>query len=150
VFFSLEQATQEQAMSSFVMRHPVDGSDVEIKNPLRAEHVEVGRLLWYAGLTSISGWDCPAIITRVNGQRQFRVRSLDDMKEQDQWYSAGCNKHSPTSRQTMRIPKPEEVRIYLEKRHALLVENIADAKADLASAEAALAHFDELRTSLTI
>lgn len=137
-------------MSSIITRDPIDGSEVEIKNPLRAEHVEVGRLLWYSGNTSMFSWDCPAVITQVNDQREFRVRSLDDMKEQDHWYSSDCDKDMSPSRRTMRIPDPDDVRTYLEKQHELLVENVAEAKTDLASAEADLAYFDEVRATLSI
>ncbi len=129
-------------MSSITMRDPVDGSPVEIKNPLRPEHIEVGRLLWYSGITSTSSWDCPAVITQIDEKGRFRVRSLDDMREQDQWYEANCTKHTPSSRQSMRLVEVETIRTYLEKRRQSLLKNIQGFETALQSAKDHLERFD--------
>lgn len=134
---------------SFTMTHPVSGKPLTIENPLTAEHIKEGALLWYWGFTSIGGWDCPAIITQVNEKRRrFKVRSLDDMREQDQWYSFGCTKNSETSRQTMRVASAEEVKTYMDARRVRLTDRITNAKADVTRAESDLARFDEFVDSI--
>lgn len=134
---------------SFTTIHPVSGEPLTIENPLTAKHIKVGALLWYWGFTSTCGWDCPALITQVDEKRRrFKVRSLDDMREQNPWYSFGCTRNSDSSRQTMRVASVEEVRIYLEKRRVHLIDLVKDAKIDLSGAEFNLTHFDEFAASI--
>ena len=134
---------------AFVTKHPVSGEPLTIENPLTEEHIKPGALLWYWGFTSMSGCDCPAVITQVNEKlRQFKVRSLDDMREQHQWYSFGCTTDSETSRQTMRVASPEEVKAYLEAQRIQLTDRVTDAKADVTRAESSLAHFDQFVGSI--
>jgi len=136
---------------SLTIRHPINGSDVVIENPLLQEHIQEGRLLWYWGFTSTGSWNCPAIITRVSKRlRGFRVRSLDDMREQRQWHPFSCRESSPTSRQTMRLASDEEVRNYLIDRRTELDRTLRDASHAQALAEEAIANFDKVRATLPL
>lgn len=138
-------------MATLVIQHPISGKDITIENPLMAEHVEVGRLLWYWGFTSVSGWNCPAIITQVDEKkRRFRVRSLDDMKEQDQWYDFATGKGAPTSRMTMRLATTEEVRTYLEAQLAHLREEETSAQRAHERAQKAVMDFERERSLLSV
>lgn len=92
----------------------ITGEPEVIENPLNAENVEIGRLLWYHGFTSTFRWNCPAIITWVDKKaRVFRVRSMDDMLEQDQEYDFDFAEGLPYSRKTMRVASETEVEEYL-------------------------------------
>ena len=133
------------------IRDEISGELIVIQNPLLAEHIKVGTLLWYQGYTSISGWNCPAIITRVDkGKKRFRVRSLDDMMEQEEWYEFSISKHSSGSRQTMRLVEAAEVKAYLEQRRPRLQQVVEEKKSSLQRAEASLEHFDSILASLKI
>ena len=134
---------------SLTFQHPVDGSDVVIENPLLPEHIQTGRLLWYWGFTSLSEWNCPAVITKVNSaEKKFRVRSLDDMREQREIYDFVCDQNSSTSRKTMRLASKAEVRRYLLKRRTGLERNLSNAKNALSSAKKAVSKFDRVRDAL--
>ncbi len=136
---------------SITIQDGISGEPVVIERPLLAEHIEVGRLLWYNGFTSGGRWNCPAIITNVNNKRKrFRVRSLDDMIEQFDWYEFSISKNSPESRQTMRLVEPAEVKAYLEQRRRRLQETVEDAKASLQRTEATLGNFDSIVATLNI
>lgn len=138
-------------MTSLAMKHPISGRPITIENPLLAEHVEVGRLLWYWGFTSVLRWDCPAIITKVDKKkRAFKVRSLDDMKEQDQWFTFSTEEHSPTSRMTMRVVTSEEVASYLDAHGKHLKEDAALAKRAYERAEKAVQNFNSQRAALKL
>ena len=109
---------------SITIEDEITGKPVVIERPLLAEHVKVGQVLWYNGFTSTGRWDCPAIITRVNKKKQFRVRSLDDMVEQHEWYESDATKDMAGSRKTMRIIEPSDVKEYLEKRRLVFEHDI--------------------------
>lgn len=134
---------------AFHTTHPVSGKPLTIENPLTAKHIRIGALLWYWGFTSAGSWDCPAIITQISEKRrQFKVRSLDDMIEQDQWYRFGYNKNSDTTRQIMRTASAQEVKKYPDGRRIRLTENVEDAKSRVTRAETALIHFDQFVGSI--
>ncbi|MEK7602169.1 MAG: hypothetical protein AAB472_01675 [Patescibacteria group bacterium] len=136
---------------TLTVRNPVDGSAILIEEPLLGKHVQVGRLLWYSGITSMSGWDCPAIITEVDTENQkFRIRSLDDMREQEQWYEFDINEHSCTSRQMMRLTSPELVTEYLIPQRVRLKQAVLCKQASFEEAEKLLAHFDEIHATLNL
>jgi len=136
---------------SFEFEHPIDGSPVVIEHPLLPEYIQEGRLLWYWGFTSVSGWDCPAVITEVDTKNQkFKVRSLDDMKEQRQLYSFICDKGSPTSRKTMRLASKEEVASYLDERQASLKKRIRYAGRKATSSRGQLNEFEKQRAALSL
>lgn len=136
---------------SITVTHPISGEPVVIENPLLKEHVHVGRVLWYSGATSCGRWDCPAIITRVNKNgSQFKVRSLDDMREQDPWYGSTLTKHATDGRKMMYIPSPESVLTFLEKRRQLLVDSIERAKDFVLRGESVLVTFDTFRATLSL
>ncbi len=104
----------------------ISGKPRVIENPLLAEHVVPGTYFWYNGFTSIGSWSCPAVITKVDAKkRRFRVRSLDDMREQNQWYDFDVDKDSSASRQTMRLVPFERVQLYLVQRKKRLKQDIA-------------------------
>lgn len=126
------------------IRDEISGKPVVIENPLLAEHVEVGRFLAYSGYTSVGQWNCPAVITKVDRtKKQFRVRSLDDMIEQDQWYGFSTENDHTGSRSTMRLIERPDVDAYLERRRESLTESVEEAKRDVVAAEAKLATFDK-------
>lgn len=136
---------------SITITDEISGKPVVIERPLLAEHIKVGQVLWYNGFTSVGHWDCPAIITRVNqSKKQFRVRSLDDMVEQDQWYPFSADKDPSGSRKTMRVVEPSEVKAYLDAQRPALVKAVEDKKASLQRAGAKLKHFDEILATLKI
>lgn len=136
---------------TLILKDQVSGKPIEIQKPLLPEHVEVGRLIWYTGMTSTFSWDCPAIITWVDEKRKlFRVRSLDDMREQTQEYPFRNRSEYADSRGSMRLTTPEDVDAYLAGRRIRMEESVEDAKASVASREKALAHFDEIRATLKI
>ncbi len=115
--------------------------------PVTKEHIKVGALIWYSGRTSQFYWSCPAVITKVYPRRRtFKVRSLDDMREQDQEYNFDPNDGAPDSRLSMRLSNSAEVAAYLKERHVGSKESVTDAERRLASAKAADQLFeDELR-----
>ena len=135
---------------SITIEDEITGKPVVIENPLLAEHIKVNQVLWYNGFTSTGSWDCPAIITRVNKKKQFRVRSLDDMVEQHEWYESDTSKDMAGSRKTMRIIEPSVVKEYLEKRRPVLEQDIEFAKDDFLRAEDALKRFDDILATLNI
>lgn len=138
-------------MPSITVRDEISGQPRIIENPLLAEHVKTGCLLWYDGTTSIGRWDCPAVITTVDKKkRRFRVRSLDDMREQNQWYEFSISEHSPGSREVMRLSNEAEVKQYLDRRQRVIELGIADHRKSLASAEDSLTHFKEIRENLKL
>ncbi len=133
------------------MNHPISGKPITIENPLLAEHVQVGRLLWYWGFTSVSEWNCPAVIVKVDEQkRQFQVCSLDDMRDQDQWYDYSTDKGAPTSRMTMRVATPEEVQKYLDGRRIYLGKDIETTKRAHDEAKKTAEDFDHRRKLLSL
>jgi hypothetical protein len=86
-------------------------------NKLPEGDIKVGAIIWYRGYTSTFSWDCPAEIYLVNcDNRTFKVKSLDDMENQNQDYSFDIDIYSPESRLTMRIPDADEVKRYLNSR----------------------------------
>ena len=85
-----------------------------------------GKFIWYSGRTSVIGWTCPAVITRVDDNaKQFYVMSLDDMLEQTQPYDFELTKHSPTSRLSMRPATLDEVDNYLGLQEEALIEKVS-------------------------
>jgi hypothetical protein len=81
------------------------------------EYIKVGNLIWYSGETSMSGWDCPAAIIEVNEEEEwFRVRSLDDLREQSQRYAIDPAKDHSGSRAKMFVPTRERVLKYVAQR----------------------------------
>ena len=83
-------------------------------NRLPRDHIKVGNLIWYSGRTSMDGWNCPAEIVYVNEEAQvFRVKSLDDCREQRQPYSFDIGPHTPDSRCSMFVPSSEEMDLWL-------------------------------------
>ena len=84
---------------------------------LQAKDIAVGTLIWYSGFTSLSSWDCPAIIYSLNSEGRFLVMSLDDMKKQTQEYDLEVGEYSPTSRKTMRLASVAEVDAYLARNN---------------------------------
>ncbi len=140
-----------QLNTDHVVRYNVGGSFREIVNPLLPEHIKVGRIFWYGGSTSRGGWSCPAIITRINKRRtRFKVRSLDDMLEQDHWYKFDAASDESDCRRMMRLVDPDVVREYLGKRRPSLVLQLESAKSSLSMAEWHLNEFDRVRSTLTI
>ncbi len=136
---------------SIVITDEISGKPIVIKQPLLAEHIKVGQWLWYNGFTSTGGWDCPAIITQVRVRRkEFRIRSLDDMVEQDQWYGFSISEDGSDSRKTMRLITASVAKAYLNVRRKALAENVATMKDALARTEVKLKHFDEVRAALKI
>jgi hypothetical protein len=136
---------------SITIRSPIDGAPIVIENPLLPEHIEIGRLIWYNGFTTTFEWDCPAIITRVNkNNKLFRVRSLDDMKEQDQWYKFSIEDDNSSSRESMRLTEIEDVRAYIADARKHLESRITRAKSSLDRAKKDLVHFDRARAGLSL
>jgi hypothetical protein len=134
---------------SVTIRDSISGSPRIIKNPLRARHVKVGRFFWYDGHTSISSWSCPGVITQVDDKKKrFRIRSLDDMREQDQWYDFDVNEHSETSRQTMRLVPRKEVRQYLKKHEERHKQKLALSRTTLSATKKGLESFQRLKKEL--
>lgn len=84
---------------------------------LPIEHIQVGNFLWYSGETTMFYWDCPAQITKIEGD-QFWVMSLDDMREQSQSFDFEIGQWAPSSRKSMRPITKEEAWKYLIKRRA--------------------------------
>ena len=127
-------------MSTFTVRDPYSGDPVELKNRLLPEHIKKKVFFWYDGITSMSSWSCPAVITQVNRQKKkFRICSLDDFREQGQEYSFEIYDGSPFSRQTMRLVDESVVIDYIQKRHKQLIEEaeIAKKRSDSAKKDAA-------------
>ncbi len=136
---------------ALTLKHPVTGKPLVIENPLLAEHVQIGRLLWYFGYTSTWEWDCPAVIAEINEEKkEFRVRSFDDMKVQHQWYSYSTNEGSPTSRMTMRLSDADEVNKYLLAQRQCLEAEVTRAKDRYDRAKEALESFDRERAALKL
>lgn len=134
-----------------IIRDGISGKPRTIQNPLLAEHVKVGTYLWYDGHSAMSGWDCPAIITSVNAaKRTFKVRSFDDMREQNQDYSFDVGEHSPSSRQTMRLIPEETARLYLVERKKWLEADVRRKRTAADEANASLALFLEEAKKLNI
>lgn len=136
---------------SIVLKDEVSGKPVEIQDPLLPEHVKVGRLLWYSGITSTSSWDCPAVITQVNLERKFfRVRSLDDMIEQREEYPFENDSEYADSRGSMRLATSEEVRAYVAYQREHLEARVAHSKTSVDRCERALTQFDEVLATFEI
>lgn len=84
---------------------------------LELNHIVVGNFIWYNGETSTFVWDCPAMIHKVDHEKQvFWVTSLDDLAEQRTPYEFVIGKHSCDSRINMRPITGAEARQYLEGR----------------------------------
>lgn len=138
-------------MAAVVIRDEISGKPVIIENPLLAEHIKVGQFFWYHGLTSISGWNCPGVITVVDlKKKRFKIRSLDDMREQNQWYDFELSEHSPSSRQTMRLVPVEKIKEYLDTQRAELNAAIIREKESANQAEGNLDRFDAVRKTLDL
>lgn len=96
---------------------------------LQPEDIKVGAFIWYSGETVMSGWDCPAVITKVDKRRKlFWVKSLDDGLDQSQSYDFDVNSNSASSRKNMRLSDAEEVGAYMRQRLKRIRENVADAE----------------------
>lgn len=133
------------------IRDEVSGAPRTIVDPLKEEHIEKDRLLWYDGYTSIGGWSCPAIITMVDKKgKRFKVRSLDDMKEQTQWYDFSVKKDSSSSRMTMRLVTNEVVATYLGSRRKQMITSLGYAQDEVAAQKKRLKHFDSVQKTLKL
>ena len=136
---------------SITITDEISGRPVVIENPLLREHIKIDALLWYNGFTSTGSWSCPAIITEVDKRKErFRVRSLDDMREQSSWYSFSADKDLSGARKTMRIVDAAEVREYLDRRRSALVEDVEAARSAFNTAEFDLKGFDTVRSKLPL
>jgi hypothetical protein len=134
---------------SATIRDSISGDPRIIKNPLRAKHIKIGRFFWYDGHTSMGSWDCPGVITQVDEKKmRFRIRSLDDMREQDQWYDFDVSEHSPTSRQTMRLVTRKEVRKYLKRREDRQKQVLALSRSTLVASKQGLQEFQKQKNQL--
>lgn len=111
--------------------------------------IKQGTFIWYAGSTSLFGWNCPAVITKVDQQAQvFFVMSLDDMCEQTQAYAMNETAHSPDSRKNMRTATSEEISAFLGKQEVNLAEEISENRRALDESEKTLARFRAERDKL--
>lgn len=138
-------------MGAITIADEISGKPVIIENPLLPEHVRLNQLLWYYGYTSMGGWDCPAVIVKVNRKKQlFRVRSLDDMRDQDQWYSFDAGKDSSSSRETMRLATQKEVKAYLEARKKRIEDKVDAARRALSETQDLLEKFNTGVASLRL
>jgi hypothetical protein len=137
---------------SFYVNHPVSGKPVELKEErLTAENVKVGQFLWYDGMTSVSWWSCPAIVTKVDKKKKtFKVMSLDDFVEQGTWYNFHVDENSDFSRQTMRVVPPERVAGYVEAQKTKLSGKVAEAEKDLIFARKKLEEFNDAAVKLNL
>lgn len=134
-----------------IIRDEISGKPRAISNPLLAQHIKVGTYFWYESFTSVGNYSCPGVITRVNhSRRTFRIRSLDDMREQTQEYSFDVGEHSPGSRQTMRLVDEETVRLYLIERKKSLEMEPRQKRIAADRADAALANFLEEAKKLNL
>lgn len=101
--------------------------------------IKAGAFIWYSGETVMSGWDCPAVITKVDKRRKlFWVKSLDDGLDQSQSYDFDVKSNSSSSRKNMRPSDADEVGAYMRQRLKRIRENVTDAenKAKKLAAEA--------------
>ncbi|MBP9771810.1 MAG: hypothetical protein KBD16_02710 [Candidatus Pacebacteria bacterium] len=99
--------------------------------PLKPDDIAVGKYIWYSGSTALDAWDCPAVITHVDfEQRIFKIRSLDDMKEQALSYTFELEEHSPPSRVSMRAISTAEAREYVRARKPIFKEEVRASKLD--------------------
>ena len=136
---------------SITITDEISGRPIVIENPLLPEHIKVDTLFWFNGFTSTGGWSCPAIITKVDKRnKRFRIRSLDDMREQDGWYSFSADKDLSGSRKTMRLVDRKEVNAYLDRHRSNLEQNVESERASLREAEANLKTFDAVRAKLPL
>ncbi|MFZ2769592.1 MAG: hypothetical protein WAZ50_00450 [Minisyncoccia bacterium] len=98
---------------------------------------------------SVSSWDCPAVITTVKPKDQtFRVRSLDDMKEQSQSYGFDCAVDTTASRASMYLVSKEEVVEYLDDRDKAICDDIRDVERKFKRYKSDLKLFRETRKIL--
>ncbi len=113
------------------------------------EDIKVGAFIWYSGMTSVSGWNCPAVITKVDEEKQvFYVMSLDDMEEQSQPYDFELTKFSPTSRESMRLATLDEVDNYLGKQEEALIEKVSMTRRARVQSTLTLRRFRAVRDQL--
>lgn len=139
------------ATATRTIRDEISGKPRTISNPLLAEHIKVGTYFWYDGFTSAGSWSCPGVVTRVNTKkRTFKVRSLDDMIEQDVQYPFDAKKDPSSGRNTMRIVDDETVRLYLVERKKSLEMDVRHKRTAAESADASLALFLEEAKKLNI
>lgn len=112
-------AAVQRKLKLKTIRDEISGKPRVIENPLFPEHIKKGAYVWYDGTTSMTTWNCPAVIIEVDyAKRRFRIQSLDDMKEQLDWYTFGVTARSPHARKCMRVATEQEVRDYVQKRLA--------------------------------
>ena len=113
------------------------------------EHIKQGTFIWYSGRTSCSGWNCPAVITRVSNKKHvFYVKSLDDMVEQSQAYDFEVIEHSCDSRKSMRLATPEDVVAYLNTREEELNADVPKKRREFRKSMDALHRFRDGRKEL--
>lgn len=116
---------------------------------LTVDDIKQGAFIWYSGFTLQFGWNCPAVITKVDKKAmEFFVMSLDDMRVQNQSYDIHENEHSPDSRKNMRLATHEEVHAFLNKQEANLNAEISESPRALAELEKARLHFRTERSKL--
>lgn len=144
--------TEERfVQDSITIVDEISGSPRVIKNPLRPRHIKTGRLIRFDGFTSTGGWNCPAIIVRVDRKRRrFRIRSLDDMQIQDCWYDFSLNKHAHSGRKTMRLIDTETVVTYLKGQAETLALQVKLSQTELRADRARLKHFKAERAKLKL
>lgn len=110
---------------------------------LKPEDIKVGALIWYHGETYMSAWDCPAEIVEVNLEEGwFRVRSLDDLKVQDQKYDFLIDQHTPASRKNMRIPDTDKVVEFLQKQRRGIADAIQEKQDEIVNLQRDLGRFE--------
>lgn len=116
---------------------------------LTKKDVKIGTLLWYKGATTMSNWNCPAMIVWISSNgSQFRVRAFDDMHVQEQTYETDPKRDSSDSRMSMRLASIEEVREYLTTQIAKHINAVAEAEAAVRAAKAELRVFQKVRDEL--
>lgn len=148
VSYSLDKEGARQ-MQTFTYSSDIDGTPITIENPLLPEHIKIGQILWYEGFTSMFSWSCPAIITQVDDTRKvFRVRSLDDMREQSQEYAFSVDDDHSTSRKSMRLVDTEVVKKYLVERKEIFRLSVKRARESLREEVRKANHFNDLCDSI--
>jgi hypothetical protein len=113
----------------------VSGNPIRIDQPLLADHVRVGVLLWYQGQNSIGEqWSCPAVIVDINKtKKRFLICSLDGKREE--WYDSSLQEDSPFQRQTMKHVDLAKVRNFVNQHKEQLDDMVSNAKRNLTYAK---------------
>jgi len=94
---------------------------------LTAKKLKVGLLIWWVGERSLNKWNCPGIVTKLNGNKNvFRVRTFDDFKETADLLIVQPLEGKKSSLEEMRLANPSEVVRYLTWRMSEAAKDIAD------------------------